>query len=121
MNNLYLEPSSASPKIQLDFNEGLLEINGKSFMADPQLFYKPVLRWIEAYVESPKAHTTLNVRLDQCDDESTKVFLSIFQKIGRLKSRTLNWYYSDPQLLELGEDISAMLGLTFVFHQIDHV
>lgn len=44
---LYIQASTNSPKVIIDFTKLLFEINGNSYIDDPLIFYKPVLEYIE--------------------------------------------------------------------------
>lgn len=116
MEKLYIANTQNTPLIDFDPARGVLEIGGKSYSADPALFYKPILEWIDAYVAKyPNTPSVFNVKLEQFDDESTKILLYIFQKLGRLRNFEVNWFYKDIHVLEMGEDLSYMGGTHFNF------
>lgn len=116
MENLHITGTENTPGVDFDFNIGILEMSGKSYSADPTSFYKPVLDWVESYVLMFSSRPTVfNVRLEQFDDESTKILLYVFQKLGKLPQLKVNWFYNDVHILEIGEDLSYMGGTHFDF------
>lgn len=116
MENLYIASTETTPLVNFEVDTGIFELGGRSYCSDPHLFYKPVLEWIEAYAQKhPNKSTTLNVRLEQFDDESAKIMLYVFQKLGKLAHFKVNWFYDDIHILEVGEDLSYMGGASFNF------
>ncbi|NOZ48135.1 MAG: DUF1987 domain-containing protein [Chlorobi bacterium] len=53
----FVESTSKTPKIDLDKNTGELKIIGRSLPEDAKEFYKPVLKWLDYYFQSPNVTT----------------------------------------------------------------
>ena len=49
MENINIEKTDSSPKITLDYENGLIEINGKCYPENAFDFFEPVINWIKHY------------------------------------------------------------------------
>ncbi len=119
MEILAIEPTDITPLINLDAEEGQIELRGRSIPENSLEFYQPVYKWLDEYVESPKDKTIVNVQLDYFNTSSSKCILDILKKIDRLdemgKDVLVKWYYdeNDEDMMEAGEDYSDLLEVPF--------
>lgn len=118
--NLFIESTRVSPFISYSPNQSVLSLRGRSSPENPIEFYKPVFAFLENLKSSGVDTLTVNVCLEYFNTSSTKVLFNIFRVIDKLNSSnninaTINWYYEewDDDMMEIGEDFSHDLGLSF--------
>lgn len=115
MKPLKINPTNKTPLIE--YNDGIFNIIGRSIPEVALDFYRPVIEWIESYIENPDDKLIINVKLDFFSTQSSKHILYIFKRfetLGKDKVRII-WYYDDPDIEESGVDFSLMCGLDFEF------
>ncbi|MBL4577695.1 MAG: DUF1987 domain-containing protein [Flavobacteriales bacterium] len=115
MENLEQEGSFKLPKLSLNADTGVLEIEGKSIPERTSEFYDPVLAWIDEYLKSPKEETTLNIKLEYCNSSSTRYLMDILERFESMfkegKKVVINWHYEedDEDMFDLGQSYSIPL------------
>jgi len=121
MEKYFLAGSQKTPIIDLD-EGGVLRIGGRSIHEDPDMFFKPVVNWVDDYCDKHnEEHTVVEIELEYFNSGSAKFILSILQtltkKIKPLDNLTINWHYEDgdDDILERGEYYSSLLNKEFVF------
>lgn len=122
MRHIEIEPTYKSPRVILNPIDGLFKIEGKSVLVNVEEFYRPILNWMDEFVESPtskKVEFTFDV--EYFNIASTKRFLFILFKLNQLSEEGIevkvNWHYvnHDQYGLETGKDFAQMLSLPFEF------
>lgn len=108
-NELIIPKTTVSPSVNFDASSGLLQIHGSSLPENSLIFYKPVLDWMNEYVENPATKTNVEFRMVLINTSSSKVFIDIFRKINSIvdakKSDVIvYWYYEeeDEDMYETG-------------------
>lgn len=120
MEKLSIEGTSKTPTIISDADQGFLEISGRSNPENSVEFYRPVMNWVDAYVQSPSPKTTVNIKLEHFNTSSSKMILDIFKRLESILEAkheiVVNWYYEDDdeELLEAGETYESMSELPFL-------
>ena len=120
MEKLSIEGTSKTPTIISDSDEGLLEIKGRSNPENSVEFYKPLMDWVDEYVQAPGPKTTVNIKLEHFNTSSSKMILDIFKRLEAVleakQEIVVNWYYEDDdeELLEAGETYESMSELPFL-------
>ena len=120
MEKLSIEGTSKTPTIISDADQGLLEISGRSNPENSVEFYRPVMNWVDAYVQSPSPKTTINIKLEHFNTSSSKMILDIFKRLEPVLEAKheilVNWYYEDDdeELMEAGETYESMSELPFL-------
>jgi hypothetical protein len=119
MNNLLLEFSDRTPKIDFNAQTGLFLISGSSIPEDCLLFYKEIFNWLESYVENPRPSTTLELRMKFFNTSTSKCLFTIFRKVEEIKKQghlvSIFWYYQleDTDMYESGVDFQQMIKVPF--------
>ena len=117
MDNIYLKPTSKTPSINFDKEKGVFEISGRSIPENSIDFYKPVLDWLDNYIDQPLPETILEIKLEYFNTSSSKCLVDIFRKFEILhrngKDTKIRWYYEeeDEDMLESGEDFKGIIKL----------
>ena len=117
MENFIIKQGEDTPEVIVDFDKGLIEINGKSLPEDSVLFYIPVEKAVNEYLSNPCKATTVNLRMEYLNSSSQKRILEILSLLEVLVEKdlklTINWFYNqeDEDILEEGKDLAKMLKL----------
>ena len=117
---LNLERRPDTPAIKLD-PKGILTITGRSLPENAELFYQPIIDWVDRYVESGgQPDTLLTIELEYFNSSSVKQLLAILLKLEELhrqegKSVSVVWSYNqDDELMEMkGREMESLVDLPF--------
>jgi hypothetical protein len=121
MDNLNIKATKQSPEICLNANDGIIKFVGKSRPEDALIFYNPVIEWVKEYIKNPLPKTTIIFDLEYFNSSTTKVFKTILEKLQQIalegKSLMFEWHYleEDEDMLEVGEELATLYGLSFTF------
>ena len=117
MELLYCEGTEETPKIILDKQKGIFEISGRSLTETPSEFYKPALKWIEAYSKDPNPTTNCTFKLEYINTESAKSILDVLSAFEHIKDMKVSWYFheDDEDMEEVGEEFSELIEIPFEF------
>jgi len=109
MENLNIEATKYTPKINLDLN-GTLSLVGKSSPENTFEFYKPMIEWVNGYFDSnPADKTVVNMEIIYFNSSSSKLFFDFFDILDEKKADyniEINWIYDEENETaeEAGED-----------------
>ncbi len=104
------------PIVHFDFEKGVCEISGESYMEDCYKFYIPLIEWLNEYCALNK-YLIFNFRLFYFNTQSSRMLLKIFETLTEFKAKggepTINWYYmrSDPDMIDEIDDFQHESGL----------
>ncbi len=123
LKTINLERKSDTPAIQLD-PAGNMSITGRSLPENAEAFYKPLVDWVDRYVESEgKGRTQLTIELEYFNSSSVKQILTILLKLEELhrqpgKEVQVVWSYNqDDELMEMkGREMESLVDLPFVMN-----
>ena len=127
MENLILEGSAKTPTVTFNATEGKLELKGRSIPENSVEFYKPLNDWIENYGQSPKAATSVDIKLEYFNTSSSKCILDLFKKLEGINGKgtdvSINWYFEedDEDMEEAGEDYQAIISLPFKIIEVEEI
>ena len=127
METLSLQGSPKTPTVEMNAENGVIEIKGRSIPENSIDFYRPVVEWLDAYAESPAKITEVNIQLEYFNTSSSKCILDVFKKLENVfkknneKGVTINWYYEedDEDMLEAGEDYQSILKIPFKMIELE--
>lgn len=116
MKSLKLEGDHKTPYINFDYEKGYIEIAGRSIHENTFQFFKPIITWINEYINKPKTPVTqLIIKLEYYNSSSSKFLLEILQAFDKLASKghpvQFKWYYAinDEDVEETGRDLASFL------------
>jgi len=99
---------------------------GRSIPIDAELFYRPVLNWLDLLSETPPRTIEFCFRFDFFNIASSKRILFILYKLVDLQLNgcdvSVRWMYEkhDEDTLEIGKDYAYMIeDLSFAFEEYD--
>ncbi len=119
METISREATPKTPSIEFDKGQGLLEIKGRSNPENTMDFYRPLVAWVDEYVQNAPQMTTVNVHLEHFNTSSSKSILEVFRALDPIKQSekeiVVNWFYEDDDedIMEAGENYEAITGLPF--------
>ena len=126
MDNLIIDATPDTPYIFLDSKSGNLEFSGSSIPENTNLFYEPVLKWLDDYTKNPCRKTVFNFKMKMISSSSSKIFFDILNMIDTLfeiENHTVkvNWYYSiyDDEIHEIGLDYKDSVSAPFELILVD--
>lgn len=121
MKSLSITSTFSTPSIKLDAETGFFLIEGRSIPEDSEIFYVPVLAWLEKYYADPAPFTHIEVKLEYVNSGSSKYLLEFFRIVGRNYRAghdcLITWYYEeeDEAIQDLGEHYKTTINIPFEF------
>jgi hypothetical protein len=85
LKNLYIEPTSKTPQIDLNHLTGELILSGKSIPENAAVLYENVLKWVIEYIKNPRHTTNLRFNLEYFNTASAIWIAKIVQALGSIK------------------------------------
>ncbi|WP_333888265.1 DUF1987 domain-containing protein [Clostridium sp.] len=111
MNNLIIEKTASTPYINFNYEMRKLIVSGESFPEDAVKFYKPVINWIEQYLEKiEEEETQVEFEIIYFNSSTSKIYMMIFtlldQAVANGKNITINWKAAQENetAIECGEE-----------------
>ncbi|TRX71213.1 DUF1987 domain-containing protein [Carboxylicivirga sp. M1479] len=108
-----------TPNVILDKDNNKFEISGRSLPEDVNMFYEPILEWIDAYSEAPADKTEFHFKLEYFNTASSKVILDILLKFEEIVENdnevVIKWHYHEEEedMLEAGEEYADIVEIPF--------
>ncbi len=118
---IHIDPTETSPEIDIDIEHGVVEFIGRSLPNNSDQFYQRVYHWIDEYLRTPKATTTVNIKLDYLDTSSSKHFYNIFERLNAVTEQgqtvDVRWHFEhgDEDMEETGKDYENLFNMNFQF------
>lgn len=116
---LNLAATGDKPEVNLDAEQNIFEILGKSLPEDAKSFYDPIIEWLEDYAGSPNDLTEFTLKLNYFNSSSARKIvelLSVLEKIQEEgKEAKILWKYKayDEIMKERGEEVKLVLDVPF--------
>jgi len=119
MNNLHIEHTKYTFKVDFNANSGILEMSGSSYPEDAIEFFQPIFNWIKKFISEVNKSIVLNLKFDYMNTSSSKCILDIFEILEKYHNEDndvqINWYYevNDEDMQETGEEFAEDIKLPF--------
>jgi hypothetical protein len=119
MKNLFIQRTENSPEVVFNKEDKVFQMLGESCMSDANLFYAPVIDWIQTYDYDIAVEVKFNFCFSTISQSSMKMLLFVCQEIKSLQIDEckvhVSWCFSKStkELKEIGQDISYMTELEF--------
>ncbi len=114
MENLKIEATKYTPEIDFNVESKVLNIIGKSYPENTFEYYKPIVAWIEEYLEViTDEQIVVNLDLEYLNSSSLKAYFDIFDILeiahDNGKKIDVKWIYDEENDIaeETGEDFIA--------------
>jgi len=104
MKDLKIEKTKYTLDIDFESATGIMNMAGSSYPENAIDFYKPIINWIEGFINEEKKPLTLNFRLN-------------YLKYNEDNEVVVNWYYEedDEDILETGEEMGEDMDIPMNF------
>jgi len=125
MENLEINPTSTTPHVILDAENGRLTISGRSIPEDPDVFFSRIFNWVDQYYGETSRETEIEFNLEYVNSGSSKYILELLREIQRLsndsKSTRVVWCFEkdDESIEELGAHYNNTVDLPFEFREYE--
>ncbi len=119
MKNLVIKEKTGqefTPEVNFNFQQGTCEISGESYMERTNVFYQPLLDWLNKYLKHKK-ELVFNIKLNYFNTSSSRYLLEMLKLLNKSKKKgatvEVKWYYKemDIDLEEEIEDLEISSGL----------
>lgn len=117
MDRFFLEGTPKTPNIDFNGASGMFEISGRSIPENSVEFYRPVLDWLDSYIERSVEHITLVVKLEYFNTSSSKCLVDVFRRLERMYQKGtyihVKWFYEpeDEDMQDSGLDFKEITRL----------
>jgi len=121
MEVINIKGTEDTPNVILDKENRKFEISGRSLPEDVNMFFEPIMDWIDEYSESPLDKTVFDFKLEYFNTASSKIILDIllkFEEIAEDGSDVLiKWHYhaDEEDMLEAGEEYADIVVIPFKY------
>lgn len=127
MENIKLDGTPKTPSVSFNFENGIIELKGRSIPENSVEFYSPLNDWIAQYGNTPQTITVFDVKLEYFNTSSSKCILDIFKILESINGKgtevKVNWYFEkdDEDMEEAGEDYQAIIPLPFKMIEVEEI
>ncbi len=121
MEVINIQGTDDTPNVILDKGNGKFELSGRSLPEDVNMFYEPILNWIDSYSEEPNEETKFDFKLEYFNTASSKIILDILLKFEEIVEAGHNvkiiWHYHEEEedMLEAGEEYADIVDIPFEY------
>lgn len=119
MGDLELQGTTSTPSVSFHFKSGQLELSGESYPENSFGFYRPLLDWIEKFLESSTGAVRLKIGLTYMNTSSIKSMMDLLDLLEDAHAAgrevTVSWYYDEEneRALEMAEEFREEVTLPF--------
>lgn len=111
LEQFILQETEDKPWVNLDQENNIFEIGGKSLPENSSEFYSPILEWISVYVKNPNKLTHFVCKIEYFNSSSARRFYEIFTELNKIKQTgneiKVSWHYEE------GDRLMKNKGLEF--------
>jgi hypothetical protein len=111
MENLEIEGSHKNffiPTVSFNAKTGICEISGESFLEDTVEFYRPLIDWVEEYINNVRGPIALIIKLTYFNTSTSRSILDILNLLRDYEETggeiVVNWHF-DENDIDMEEDI----------------
>lgn len=121
MEVINIKGTEDTPNVILDKDSAKFEISGRSLPEDVNMFFEPIMDWIDEYSENPLDKTVFDFKLEYFNTASSKIILDILLKFEEIaedgKDILIKWHYhaDEEDMLEAGEEYADIVVIPFEY------
>jgi len=108
--NLSLAPSSSTPAVKADWEQGLLSMVGESYPENTYEIFDEIISWVETYLSECDRPLHVELQLNYLNTSSIRAMIDIFDRLQAAHDEgrplSVNWLYDsrNPRSAEMGEE-----------------
>jgi hypothetical protein len=109
------------PAANFDYETGVCELSGESYMEETYKFYEPMIHWLQTYT-TEKNTIVFNFKLTYFNTSSSRFILQILNILRQHQEQggkvEINWYYKkdDPDILSEIADFKTEAGVDITIY-----
>jgi hypothetical protein len=115
MNDLIIPhniKTTYQPKVHFSSKTGECLIEGESYMENPKLFYEPLTKWLNDYLETNPTSLHLIFKIYYFNTSSSRQLMNIIELLRSFQNKSvdikIDWYY-DPDDLDMKEEVEDFI------------
>jgi len=127
MEKIIIKETPRTPSVNFDPDLGLFEISGKSTPENSNVFYGPLLEYLEGYSVCPAGRTVLSVKFEFFNTSSSHRIHALFKKFEKLYMANsevlIRWFCEngDENMHDAGNDFRTILQVPFEIIEVDEL
>ena len=127
MEKIEIRETQKTPSVLFDPEQGLFEIRGKSIPENSNIFYTPLLLYVEKYGHNPARRTILSVKFEFFNTSSSHRIHALFKRFERISQADgevlIKWYceQGEERKRDAGRDFKAILQVPFEIIEVDEL
>lgn len=86
LENIVVEKTSNTPRIELNFGGGEISFTGRSLPENASRIYEPALNWVNDYILQPKPVTNLRLNMEYYNTSSMLWISKIIKSLSRINN-----------------------------------
>lgn len=113
--------TKVTPYVNLNVNEGLFEIRGRSITLNTPVFYDPIIDWMNEHLKGEQIEMKLG--LEYFNTASHIYIMSVINTVHDLNPENIVvWEYEsgDEEMKELGKNMEGLSHANFRFEAVSH-
>jgi hypothetical protein len=110
-----IDREKETPRVLLEIETGKLEIEGRSFPAEGETFYKPIL---DAIPEITSKEITVRLEFEYANTATVREIVKLLKKVKATDKKVkviFVYEEGDNDMEEFGEDLEEVTGLPFIY------
>jgi hypothetical protein len=121
--NIYIPRREDTPEVILDATNKHFSIAGMSMPEDSLTFYRPIILWLESYVQRPFDNLCLDIKLLYYNTASAKEIARLLATLYASEQHskiTVRWFYDkhDPENIDACKRYE-LIPLQYEYHAYD--
>lgn len=121
LESINIRARNIYPSVRLDKEKSIFELSGRSLPEDVDVFYIPVIEWIQKYIEMPNDYTEFVFKFDYYNSSTARKIIDILLILEQIKKKfpekdvKIIWYYDegDEVMKDNGEDFQNVIKIPF--------
>lgn len=118
MENLFIPGSKGVyfvPEVNFNYETGICELSGESYLEDTAKFYAPVIAWICEFTISSNKKIIFNIKLTYFNTSTSRAIMEIMNLLAEYyeydnEMVDVFWYYDPMQDTDIKEDVEDYLS-----------
>lgn len=113
---LHISRTEDTPEVAFDPQNDAFSISGRSLPEDAYSLYKPLIEWMDAYLETKPSLLSLKINLDYFNSSSGRYILELLACLEERRDAVrIVWLCEkeDELMIEKGEEFKSLVDLPF--------